>query len=305
MVNVRSCSRLKNNAGLEYSAVDSFLELLKFSEFTLFERITSLQNPRVKKAVKLFTSRGRRSQGRIIIFGRRELLRATQAGIELDEVFCKESWHEEGQGAGEFVGRLKSDGTFVCVLPDEVFAKVSYGDRDEGIVGIAERPATDLSQIELSPERNSTILVAQAIEKPGNIGAIARTADACGVSAILLSDPLADFFHPNAIRASTGTLFSQQLAVGSSEQIQIWLAENDFSVFPAMVGGATDLFEVCFNGNCAIVVGNEASGLTEKWQRPEFQAVALPMLGTADSLNVSVTASVMLYEAYRQRRTES
>ncbi len=171
------------------------------------------------------------------------------------------------------------------------------------MIGVAPRPKTELNSLEIPPD--ALVVVAQSIEKPGNVGAIVRTADACGVSAILLADPRTDFYHPNSIRSSTAAVFGMPVATGSGEQIQAWLIENQFSVFTAMLGDATEFFQHDLRGKIALVLGNEAEGLSSQWNRSEFKAVKLPMLGNSDSLNVSVTASVMIYEASRQRNNWS
>lgn len=261
----------------------------------MLERITSLQNPRIKKAIRLQTSRGRQTQNRMIVFGEREVSRAIQSNVVFEELFFDEDCNPES-----FAILRK------CIAPprrfslsSEVFQKISYGDRLDGVVGIAIRPSTDLTELTVSSP--SLVVVAQAIEKPGNLGAIVRTADACGVSAILLADPLTDFFHPNAIRSSTGTVFGIPVATATTAAIQSWLRENQLTVYTAILDGATDFFETELADQVAIVLGNESQGLTEAWVQPEYHGVKLPMGGLADSLNVSVTASVMIFEARRQQ----
>ncbi|MFK7767136.1 MAG: TrmH family RNA methyltransferase [Mariniblastus sp.] len=263
----------------------------------MIEKISSLQNPRVKKATKLHTSRGRQLQNRMIVFGEREVNRAIDAGIEFEEIFVPEN--ASASVIQSVLERCASFSVAVFELSPDVFGKISYGDRNDGLIGVAARPKTELSSLNI--EQNALVVVAQAIEKPGNVGAIVRTADACGVSAILLADPLTDFYHPNSIRSSTAAVFGMQVAVGSSEKIQHWLKENQFNVFTAMLQDSSDFYQTDLRGNTAVVLGNEARGLSDAWSGPEFKAVKLPMLGSADSLNVSVTASVMLYEASRQR----
>ena len=271
---------------------------------TLIEKITSLQNPRVKKAIRLHTSRGRQMQRRIIVFGEREVTRAMSAGVVFEEIYL----HDDAPS--ELINSVvnKSGAGQIFQLTSEVFSKLAYGDRNEGLIGVAPRPGTDLNSLELPlPESDdgALVVVAQAIEKPGNLGAIVRSADACGVSAILLADTLTDFYHPNSIRSSTAAVFGMPVATGSSEEIMDWLTNNQFNVFTAMLQDSNEFFQNDLSGNVAIVLGNEANGLTQEWNRPEFNAVSLPMLGNADSLNVSVTASVMIYEATRQRKNWS
>jgi TrmH family RNA methyltransferase len=269
----------------------------------LIERITSRQNPRIKQVLRLHSSRGRQSLGKIIVFGTREVNRAIGAGVEFDELFFSDAEPEEM--LSQFVPRTSGHATRLIRVADDVFAKIAYGDRIDEVIGIATRPATKLDNLKLpqSEDGCSLVLVVQAIEKPGNIGAIIRTADACGVAAVISADPLTDVFHPNSIRSSTGTVFHLPLATGSSSQVQAWLRENRFRVFVALLDHASDFFQAELTGNVALVLGNEASGLDEQWRQSDFNPVKLPMKGQADSLNVSVTSAVMMYEAMRQRQS--
>lgn len=268
----------------------------------MIERITSHQNPRIKQAIRLHSSRGRQTQGRIIVFGTREVVRASAAGVKFDELFVS------GSEPAEFVNRLQADleapDTRVVQVDEAVFSKLAFGDRTDGVVGTAQRPNTELETLSVDPDdavAPSLVVVLQAIEKPGNLGAIYRTADACGAAAVMCADPLTDVFHPNAIRSSTGTVFQVPTACASSSQVQQWLTDHHYHVVTAMPQNATDYFQADLSGRLAIVLGNEANGLDRQWQREGYTPAMLPMHGIADSLNVSVTASVMLYEAMRQR----
>lgn len=268
----------------------------------MIERITSQQNLRIKQAVRLHSSRGRQTQGRIIVFGAREIERAIEAGVVFEELFFSDS------ESNEFVGRFQSitagSPTQFNRVDDAIFRKIAFGDRTDGVIGIATRPTTELETLSLGPPDQADhglVVVLQAIEKPGNMGAIFRTADACGATAIICADPLTDVFHPNAIRSSTGTVFTVPSARSDTPRVQQWLRENHFRVVTATLENATDFYQANLTGRIAIVLGNEANGLDAQWQQADFSPVKLPMLGTADSLNVSVTASAMLYEALRQR----
>lgn len=238
----------------------------------------------------------------MIVFGTREVERAISAGVEFEELFFADS--ETDETLNGFEAKTVGKTTRLFRLDDDVFAKIAYGDRTDGVVGVATRPATKLENIDLGETglpHSALVLIVQAIEKPGNIGAIIRSADACGVAAVICADPITDVFHPNSIRSSTGAVFNIPLAIGSSEQAQSWLRENRFQVFTATLENATDFFRSDLTGNVALVLGNEANGLDDQWTRGDFTPVKLPMKGQADSLNVSVTASVMMYEAVRQR----
>mgnify|MGYP003774385291 CR=1 FL=1 len=268
----------------------------------LIEKITSLQNQRIKKAIRLHSSRGRQVQNRMIVFGNREVARAIESGIEFEEIFCTETlWDDLDPGIRSCVS--KSEAKVFFVVP-EVFEKLAYGSRTSTLVGTAERPSTSFDSLgdQLASQKDlSLVLVLQAIEKPGNLGAILRSADACGIDAVLCADPLTDFFHPNVIRSSTGVVFQMPLVSGTTPEIQDWLASQEFGVFTAMLENASCFYEAELTGKVALVLGNEAKGLGENWVDQAYSSVKLPMRGQADSLNVSVTASVMMYEAMRQR----
>ena len=196
-----------------------------------------------------------------------------------------------------------STDTLVATVSDEVFSKLMFGQRDDFVIGIAKRPSTTIGNLEFSSP--GFALVLQAIEKPGNLGAILRTADACNAAAVLLADSETDFYHPNSIRASTGAVFKLPVASGTSAEVQQWIEHNQLQVVTAIVEGSTELFDADLTGNIALVLGNEARGLDQHWRNEEFQPIRLPMQGIADSLNVSVTAAVMMYETVRQQKTKS
>jgi len=266
----------------------------------LIQHISSLQNPRIKSALRLHSSRVRKDQNRMIVFGRREFERALQANIEFAEIFIRQ---DADQDVLDLIPQSGSDGahdTFAATVSSEVFSKLMFGDRPDAIVGVAARPSMSIEDVKFSSP--GFVLVLQAIEKPGNLGAILRSADACNAAAVLLADSETDFYHPNSIRASTGSVFTLPLATGSSKEIQDWIEGNQLSVVTAIVEGATDIFDADLTGDIAIVLGNEARGLNEKWRSENFVPIRLPMQGIADSLNVSVTASVMMYETVRQQK---
>ncbi len=236
----------------------------------------------------------------MIVFGRREFERAIRSGIEFVEVFIREDAQQDVLELIPKAKPSKSQAPFIATVSNEVFSKLMFGDRPDAIIGVAERPTTSLEKVKFASP--GFVLVLQSIEKPGNLGAILRSADACNAAAVLLADCETDFFHPNSIRASTGAAFRLQLAVGSSKEIQDWIENNRLTVMTAIVEGATDVFDADLSGDIAIVLGNEARGLDAKWKADSFVAIRLPMQGIADSLNVSVTASVMMYETVRQQK---
>lgn len=260
--------------------------------------IASPANPRVREAAALRDRRTRQRTGRILIDGARELTRALDAGIELVTLFVCQPLIRTDEARG-VADRLLVDDARLVRVSEPAFAKLAFGDRSEGVVGVAVRPATDLAVLGLSPD--PLIAVVDGIEKPGNLGAIVRSADGAGADAVIASDPRTDLFSPNAIRASLGTIFGMPIAAGSAEEVRGWLRTNGLRIVIARVDGPTLYTEADLTGRVAIVVGSEATGLADAWSGSDVTAVRLPMLGAADSLNASVATAVLLYEARRQR----
>lgn len=263
--------------------------------------ITSLHNPRIKQALKLRDRKGRTAQGRIIIDGAREIARAIQAGVALDEVFiCEDLCHTAE--AEDLLATLPSSSAQPFRTTPEVFAKLAYGERGEGIIATAATPERSLDELVL-PDL-PLVAVLERVEKPGNVGAVLRTADAAGVSALIVADGGTDLYNPNAIRASLGAIFTVPVCAASTPRTLQWLRERSLPIYAARVDGAT-LYPACnFASAAAIVLGSEAEGLSDAWHGDDIHAVALPMLGVVDSLNVSATAAVLFYEAWRQRQAQ-
>jgi TrmH family RNA methyltransferase len=186
------------------------------------------------------------------------------------------------------------------------WSRLAYGERGSEIVAIVDAPPTDLARLEaiLAARADPVLVVVEDAEKPGNLGAIARSADGAGATALLVAvheGSPADPWNPNAVRASLGTVFSLPIAIGPSRTLRPWLRERAIRVVAARVQAATDYRDADLRGPLAIVVGSEAAGLGEEWLADEVEGVRLPMLGRADSLNVSAAAAILLYEARRQR----
>ena len=196
---------------------------------------------------------------------------------------------------------VNQHGGEIYAVPEALFDKLKYGDRSDGVVATAIRPQRQLDDFDVSP--SSFYLVIHAIEKPGNLGAIVRSADGAGAHGVIVVDAITDAFHPNSIRTSMGTVFSVPVAVTTSAVALEWLQRNDIRPVIAHPRAALNFYEADLTGKLAIVLGNEAQGLTDQWNLPNGSSVRLPMNGIADSLNVSVSASIMAYEAYRQRRS--
>ncbi|MEM8679390.1 MAG: TrmH family RNA methyltransferase [Planctomycetota bacterium] len=261
-------------------------------------RVTSLQNQRVKDVVKLRDRRGREKQGRFIIDGRRELAAALAAGVSLLEAFVNPRFAEDPE-AQRLLAELSQGGTSLTEVTPLVWEKLTFGDRGGGILAVATRAVA--SAATLSAPAQGPMVVLDRVQKPGNIGAVLRTADATAVSAVALADPQTDLFNPNVIRASLGTVFQVPVHVDSASNLVDRLRVLGVEVIVARVDAELTLFDVDLTGPCAVVFGNEAEGVSELWRSPSMTGVRLPMLGSADSLNVSTSAAAVLYEAVRQR----
>jgi len=259
--------------------------------------ITSLQNPRVKAAAQLRDSRQRHKQGRILIDGAREISRAVESGLEPAEIFvCRELLDP---GHASLVDRLSGSGVEILEVTPRVFEKLAFGGRCEGLLAVASTPERTLAQIRLPA--TPLVGVLEGVEKPGNVGAVLRSADGAGVSALVVADPRTDFYNPNTIRASLGTVFSMPTATATAADTIAWLAGQGLAIYAARVDGSIPYTQADFRRPAAIVLGSEAEGLTAAWSGAPVTAIRLPMLGRADSLNVSATAAVLFYEALRQR----
>jgi TrmH family RNA methyltransferase len=261
--------------------------------------ISSVHNPRIKAAVRLRDRHGRNDQGRIIVDGVREIGRALAAGVNVVELYCFDGICNDADHR-QLIDRAKHGKAEVIEVSPHVMEKLSFGQRVEGVVAIAETPRRTLQELSLPDE--PLIAVVEGIEKPGNLGAIVRTADAAGVSAVLIADGGTDLYNPNAIRASLGAIFTVPVVSLASEVAIRWLGQNGFQLFAARVDGDSDYTEVDYRGKAAIILGSEAHGLSAKWRSADIKSVRLPLLGTVDSLNLSATAAVLFYEALRQRR---
>jgi TrmH family RNA methyltransferase len=262
-------------------------------------KITSAANPRVKQAAKLRGSRDRAAQGRIIIDGVREIGRAVDAGVRIVEIFVCEELTAGNAVASDLLARLARADVAQFDLALALLEKLSFGERAEGIVAVAETPQRTLADLRL-PE-SPLVAVIEGVEKPGNVGAILRSADGAGVSAVIVADGGSDLYNPNAIRASIGTIFTLPVVAATSAETIAWLRQHKIKIFAARVDGAQDYTACDFAGPTAIVLGSEAHGLSAAWQGEQITPIRLPMRGAADSLNVSATAAILFYEALRQR----
>jgi TrmH family RNA methyltransferase len=260
--------------------------------------ITSSANPRVKAAARLRGRRERDKTGLTLIDGVRETLRALAGGATLHEAFILRDLLT-GQEASALVERLNEERVPVIELGRDAFEKLAYGDRLDGVVAVAQTPPRTLDELIMPPA--PLIGVVEGVEKPGNLGAILRSADGAGVNAVVIADTATDLFNPNIIRASIGTIFAVPVAIASSGEVLEWLRQRNIAIVAARVDGSVDYTEADFSGAVAIALGSEARGLSDPWGELARASVRLPMLGVADSLNVSATAAVLFYEARRQR----
>jgi TrmH family RNA methyltransferase len=260
--------------------------------------ITSPQNQRVKDAAKLRDRRQRKQQARFLIDGAREIGRAIAAEIPLVEAFICDELCQSDEARGALAGLAQGGGVVWQVTP-EVFEKLAFGDRHEGLVAVGRTVSRSLDQVEVPAA--SLVAVVAGLEKPGNVGAILRSADAAGLAAVIVADAGSDLYNPNCIRASLGTVFAKNVCEATSDATIAWLRARGAQIFTAQVDSDTLYTDVDYRGDAAIVLGSEAHGLGPQWQAATTTPIRLPMLGTADSLNVSATAAVLFYEAVRQR----
>ena len=263
------------------------------------ERITSAANPRLKAAARLRGRRERDRRGLTLIDGVRETLRALQGGAVVREAFVLPELLVEAE-AKALLERLSEASVPVLEVGRAAFERLAYGDRLDGVIAVAETPSHALADLVLPPE--PLVAVIEGVEKPGNLGAVLRTADGAGVDAVIVAESATDLFNPNIIRASLGTVFAVPVAVASTGEVLEWLKERGITIVAARVDGSVDYSAADFRGAVAIALGSEARGLSRPWGELARTSVRVPMLGVADSLNVSATAAILLYQALRQRR---
>lgn len=264
------------------------------------EVITSGQNPKIKTLMALQEkSRERRQKGLFVLEGRRELEHALEAGFVLDTVFvCPEilSLTNETPLLKSFL----KDKPDVIEVSNSVYSKIAYREGTEGIIAEVVTPERTLASLAL-PE-NPLVMVLESVEKPGNLGAVLRSADAAGADAVIICDPLTDLFNPNLIRASIGAIFTVPVVTATSAEAIKYLKDRKIQILTAQLQDSSLYYETDMRGGTALVMGTEATGLTPVWRMAADAHIRIPMLGRLDSLNVSVSAAILLYEAVRQRQ---
>jgi len=261
------------------------------------EKISSLQNPRIKNIQKLAAkSRERKAQNLFIIEGARELSLALSGSYVLDSVFlCRELFAKS-----DYPEVLNSiDEAILFELAPAVFEKIAYRETSDGILALARPKDHSLDRLQLS--ENPFVIVLESVEKPGNLGAILRTADAAGVDAVVICDPLTDLYNPNVIRSSVGCVFTVPIATVSNEQMLEFLKKNRIQSFAAELQASQWYQDTDFTQPSAIIMGTEADGLTSFWLDHADIRIKIPMRGVIDSLNVSVSTAILSFEAMRQR----
>lgn len=258
--------------------------------------IESLQNPLIKTVLKLQEkSRERKKQGLFVIEGKREIGLAKESDFDIGTLlFCADYIDEQE------VVALCDQNTKQISISKTVYQKIAYRETTEGLIALTKTKNFSLETIQFS-RQNPLILVAESIEKPGNIGALLRTADAANVDAVLIANPTTDLYNPNVIRASVGCLFTNQIALASSEEIINFLKEKKIAIYATTLQNSNAYYLEDYTKACAIAVGTEAIGLSETFREAATKNINIPMQGQIDSMNVSVAAAIVIFEAKRQR----
>lgn len=263
----------------------------------MHKHISSAQNSAVKRLLQLQEkSRSRKKEGGFIIEGLREIGLAISGQYTITELYIKEGFQED---ASVVTLINSSQDASVTTLSEEVYSKIAYRDGTESVIAFAKAKKTSLQELQLP--QNPLLLIAEAPEKPGNIGALLRTADAAAVDAVIIANPKTDLYNPNIIRSSVGCVFTTQIALASTEEVISFLQDHNIQIFSAILQEAQPYHLQDYTQPSAIVVGTEATGLTNAWREASAQNIKIPMEGTIDSMNVSVAAGILVFEAKRQR----
>lgn len=275
------------------------------------EQITSVQNPKIKELLALQEkSRLRREKGVFVVEGRRELEHCINAGYKLRTVFICPEIAGVTDSVRMSVGIIPTDpfiislslaGGSIIEVSRAVYDKVAYRGGTEGVIAEVYSKENSLESLELG--ENPLVIVLEGVEKPGNLGAVLRSADAAGVDAVLICDPLTDIYNPNLIRASIGAVFTQQVACCTNSDAIGFLKRKGIRIYTAQLQDSEWYYDTDMRCGTAIAIGTEATGLTDQWREAADAHIKIPMLGRLDSLNASVSAAILLYEAVRQRNS--
>jgi len=262
----------------------------------VYKEITSIQNPLIKEILSLQEkSRERKKSGLFCIEGKREISLALKGSYKLHKILFCDSIFDINELKLYNIGNSET-----IKINKEVYQKIALKDSTEGIIAIAKSEDLTLQNVTFK-NKNPLVLVAEAPEKPGNIGALLRTADAANVDAVFIANPKTDMYNPNIIRSSVGCLFTNQIALGSSLEIIDFLKEHNIDIYCASLMASKKYQHINFTNASAIVVGTEATGLSDQWLENSTENIIIPMQGQIDSLNVSVSAAILIFEAKRQR----
>ncbi|MEZ4796340.1 MAG: RNA methyltransferase [Flavobacteriaceae bacterium] len=258
--------------------------------------ISSIQNPLIKSLFQLKEkSRARKNSGQFLIEGQREISLALKGNYELEIILFYPELFSADQLNNLTTKRLNT-----IEISKEVYQKLAHRETTEGVLAVAKSKSLSLSELNLK-NKNPLVLVAEAPEKPGNIGALLRTADAANVDAVIIANPKTDLYNPNIIRSSVGCVFTNQIATGSTSEIIEFLKEQHIHIYCAELKASVNYHSQDFTKPTAIVVGTEATGLSNEWLQHSTQNIIIPMQGEIDSMNVSVAAGILIFEAKRQR----
>ena len=262
--------------------------------------LSSLTNPKVKTVVKLRQRSHRDEWKQMIAEGYREIKRALDHDYRPTMLFYCEELFLKGTNEPKLIERARAVGAEIYSCTAPVFLKMAYRERPEGLLAVGPQPHCKLEDLELHTP-HSLLLVAESIEKPGNLGTMLRTADAAGADGVIVCDRCTDLYNPNVVRASTGTIFSMPIVECDGDTARAFLREHNFSILASTPHAEKLHFDVDLTGNVALVVGAEQYGLTPAWMDGADLKVRIPMMGMADSLNVSAATTILLFEAIRQR----
>ena len=261
--------------------------------------ITSVQNPKIKNVIKLRNARERRKQNLVVIEGMRELSLAISAGIQVESLFMCEKLLKSDDRYRVDTSKINPDSIFE--VSGDVFGKMALREESDGYIALAKPSRLDLEDVRL--KKYPLVFVLVSGEKPGNLGAVLRTADASGADAVIVCDSQTDIYNPNVIRSSLGCIFTTQVIVCDGEQAVNWLKKKKIRIVAATPGAKKFYYDADLTGPCAIVMGSEAYGLSEKWLTESNAEVKIPMAGKIDSLNVSTSCAVLVFEVLRQRNS--
>ena len=265
------------------------------------EIITSVKNQKIKYILDLQESSFRKKENKFIVEGFREISQAISSGFKiLSLVFCSEIIGEKRKSE---IQELLTNTPEQIEINKYVFERLAYRENKDGLIALVDAKTINLEQIKLSP--NPLVIVLESVEKPGNLGAILRTADAANVDAVIVCDTKTDIYNPNIIRSSLGCVFTKQVACCTADQALTWLKEKRIKIKSAAISDkAINCYTSNFKESCAIALGSEAFGLNEHWLKNSDEIIMIPMNGTIDSMNVSVSCAILVYEAVRQRGYE-